>query len=314
MRLVDLHLDQPAERPLDAGGPHVGHGHHRAAVAAEQALEIDPAIDRLTGRADDAVERAEARRRGRARGGRDPDDREGVVGLDADPPHLVDEIQRAPRAREERRHRHRAALLGPLHDQLHGLLWVGLDDAGQLVERADVLAVRLDHAVARLEHPVGGAVGEDRAHHRGDRLRVAEVDDEEEPDGQEQVHRRPREDDDHALPERLLREGAPLVLRADVVVGALPEHAHVAAEGERRDHVLGAAAREPGDPRTEAEREFEDADAEEFRPREVAELVHEHEHADQDDEVDDLHGEVAYLRSASGACTVMRSPPAPLAR
>jgi len=135
------------------------------------------------------------------------------VGLDADPPDLLDEVEGTPGPREEGRDGDRPSLAVPLHHELDRLLGSGVDDPRELIEGRDVLPRRPDHLVAGLEEPVRGPVREDGADHRGGHGAVAEEHHEEEDHGEHEVHRRPGEDDDHPPPERLLVEGAPLVLR-----------------------------------------------------------------------------------------------------
>ena len=79
--------------------------------------------------------------------------------------------------------------------------------------------------------------------------------------------------------------------RMGAVALGLLEHLHEAAEREEADAVLGLLAAESHDLRTEADREREDLDPEDLREREVAELVHEDEHAHEQDEVEEVHGE-----------------------
>ena len=62
---------------------------------------------------------------------------------------------------------------------------------------------------------------------------------------------------------------------------ALLEHLHEAAEREEADAVLGLLAADAQDLGPEAERERDDLDPEDLRPREVPELVHEDERRDR---------------------------------
>src|SRR5690606_14865881 len=96
------------------------------------------------------------------------------------------------------------------------------------------------------------------------------------------VHRRPGDEHLEALPlglrEELVRRPAALVL------DRLPRHLDEAAERDRRDLVLRAAAGESQQPGTEADRERQHADADAARGEVVAELVDENEHADDENE------------------------------
>ena len=65
--------------------------------------------------------------------------------------------------------------------------------------------------------------------------------------------------------------------------GILAGHLHVAAERNRADAVLGVAARDLQDLRPEAERKREHPDAEPPRREEVPELVHEDQHAEDEE-------------------------------
>ena len=71
------------------------------------------------------------------------------------------------------------------------------------------------------------------------------------------------------------------------VVGILARHLHVAAERNRADAVLGVATSDLQQLRAEAERERQHADAEPARRQEVTELVHEHEHAKDEQECEE---------------------------
>jgi hypothetical protein len=75
------------------------------------------------------------------------------------------------------------------------------------------------------------------------------------------------------------------LLRKSCGIGViLAEHLHVAAEREGRDAVIGAAAREPEEPRAEAEREDLDLHARPLGDEEVPQLV------DEDQDADPEHG------------------------
>jgi hypothetical protein len=68
------------------------------------------------------------------------------------------------------------------------------------------------------------------------------------------------------------------------IVRTVARHLHVAAERDDADAVLGVAALGLENLGTEAEREGEHAHAEPPRGHEVAQLVHEHQHAEDEEE------------------------------
>ena len=80
------------------------------------------------------------------------------------------------------------------------------------------------------------------------------------------------------------------ILGEDRLLPVLLEHLDEAAERQDADAVLRLAAAEADDLRAEADREGEDLDAEDLRPHEVPELVHEDEHRAEQGEVEEVHG------------------------
>ena len=68
-----------------------------------------------------------------------------------------------------------------------------------------------------------------------------------------------------------------------VGVGILADHLDVATERDRAEHVLGAVDGAAEQARPEADRELEHADAGALGDDEMAELVHDDEHAEDDD-------------------------------
>ncbi len=74
------------------------------------------------------------------------------------------------------------------------------------------------------------------------------------------------------------------VLVALDLFGILAGHLDVAAERQRADAVFGVAAAEADDGRVEAELELQHADADALGGEKMTELVHEHEHAEHEDE------------------------------
>ena len=170
------------------------------------------------------------------------------------------------------------------------------DDLLDLGEARDLVAVDARDAVARIELAVRRLAGDDLAHGRGQELLDLEEDRRVERDREEEVHRRPREDDDDPLPERLRLEGAVPVLGQDrLALLALLEHLHEAAEGQEAHAVLGLLAADAQDLRPEADREGEHLHAEDLREGEVPRLVDEDEGADEDDEVQKVHGQPRLL-------------------
>ena len=141
----------------------------------------------------------------------------------------------------------------------------------------------------------------------GGRKRVSpDEDGEVEQHREEHVHRRPGDDDDDPLPQRLRLEGALAILGEDRLLPVLLEHLHEAAEREDADAVLRLAAAEAEDLGAEADREGEDLDPEDLRPHEVAELVHEDEHRAEQGEVEQIHGPLFLAERAGAVPTIYR--------
>src|SRR5690606_32650034 len=82
-------------------------------------------------------------------------------------------------------------------------------------------------------------------------------------------------------------------------------HLDVAAEWQGRDDVLGLAALEPDHARAEPDREARYLDVRHLRGHEMAELVHEDEHAQYDNECDDRQH--VLLSAASATSRARRS-------
>ncbi len=290
--LEDVQVDQTAERVVHGSGTQVGHGHQGAAVALEGVAQVQVPVDGTTRGRDDDVEGAHAPLGRGARLGGDPDDRDRMVRHDADAPDLVHQVQVAHVARQHGRDHLGDLGAATLDPEGEGLVRALADDRRDLVEGRHVLAVDGQDAVAREQAPVGRPVREHGAHDGRRELAVPEVDHEEEGQGEHEVHGRAREHDRDALPQGLAVEAARLLGGRDLVVGVLAEHAHVAADWQRRQHVFGVPLAEAQELRPEPEAELQHANAEELRPHEVPELVHEDEDADEDDEVDEVHGQL----------------------
>ena len=99
-------------------------------------------------------------------------------------------------------------------------------------------------------------------------------------DREREVHRRSHDQNLEPLPLGLRQE---LVgLAGALVLGVLAGHLHVAAERDGAEAVFGVAAPDLQQLRTEAEREGQHAHAVPAGHQEMAELVHEHEHAEDE--------------------------------
>ena len=157
------------------------------------------------------------------------------------------------------------------------------------------------------EHRVRRFAGEYGAYHRRQELAVLVEDRGVEQDRKEDVHRRPREHDDDALPELLRLERAVSLFGQDGLAAlAFFEHLHEATEGEDSEAVLGLAPSDLHELRPEPHREGEHLHAEDLREREVPSFVDEDEHAHEDHEVEQVH------RSAVrdlGRCTTRYDSP-----
>jgi hypothetical protein len=140
-----------------------------------------------------------------------------------------------------------------------------------------------------------------------------EVDD----DRQHEVRRRSCEHDHEALPQRAAREATPdvaalpgLGLGRGLALTLDPEDADVPADREHADLVLGLAQRDPKHRPAVADREPQDLHVQELRSHEVAKLVDHHEHADEQEEIEDRQTAAdGYIRNCYSLGTWRRSPP-----
>jgi hypothetical protein len=178
----------------------------------------------------------------------------------------------------------------------------GGDARVEVVPRAHVLAVDGDDAIAGAEVGVGRRLpGEDGPDGRRGRARFGAGELHEDERGEGDVGERPAADDAQPLPRRAQRERVGLLLGVDARARLLAAQAHVAAERDGADRVLGAAPLEVQERPSEADGELVDAHAEEARHREVTELVHRDEHADQQREPDERHIDGCPARSTTMA-------------
>ncbi len=122
---------------------------------------------------------------------------------------------------------------------------------------------------------------------------------------EQQVGDRPGGDDGDALPDALPIEGARQVGRSHLAL-ALVGHLDVAAERQRGERPFGAIAADAARPddTAEADREAQHLDAGELGDDVVAELVERDQHAERDDEGENLlcdidHADTACLPSSS---------------
>ena len=158
------------------------------------------------------------------------------------------------------------------------------DHALQVLPVADLLAVDGLDAIAGHEAGLGRRqVGQHRADDRRQQRALPGVVHEVDQQRQQQIERRPGDDDRVALPQWLVGQRA-LALAIDGrdrVAGILAQQAHVAAERHQRQAVLGLAARDAKQARPEADREAHHAHVEQLGEHEVPELVHQDQHAEQ---------------------------------
>ena len=152
------------------------------------------------------------------------------------------------------------------------------------VEAADDVA-GLDPCLGRGRagsHPL-----HDRVLHR-DRWHLVEegVIKEHQHQGQQKVHCRSGQSDEHALPAGMGSEGRRI--RGNFVSGFLGEvlarHLHKSAQREQADLVVGIAVLEAEQARPEAEGEGFDANAAKLGRNKMAQLVQNHDQSDKDDE------------------------------
>ena len=192
-------------------------------------------------------------------------------------------------------HRHR---LGPVQE-------LGILD---VLVAVDMLAIQTDDLVARAQTRFGGGTVELDRHDRR-RIRLArDVENAgQQEDGKQQVGRRSAQDDGGAGIEWLGEEGALLLVRRECFSGrrgaagvVVSQELHKAAERDRRDLPAGAVAVGPANQlRPETDRKHFRVDAETPTYPVVAELVHEDEKCQHENEVrqvgreqtdDALHG------------------------
>ncbi len=145
-------------------------------------------------------------------------------------------------------------------------------------------------AVTRLDSGAGrGAVAEHVADHRRGQPRLPGEEHEVDEDGQDQVGRGASEDDHQALQDGFGVEGPASVLDRHLVLAVLAQDAHVAAERNQRQLVLGLAPGESHEWAAEPQRESEDTEVQQLGGEEVPELVNHHERAHHEKEKDDRH-------------------------
>jgi hypothetical protein len=175
------------------------------------------------------------------------------------------------------------------------------DDPLHFVEGADVLSVDRHDPIAWLELARGRMSRQNDPDRRRQERPVGHEHRKVEKQREHQVHRGPRENDRDAFVDRQRFERALSILGQHEIALRLLEHLHVAAERNQTDAVLGLTPSELQDLRTEAEAESDDLDPEGLGHRKVAELVHEDERADQNDEVEEVHAREAASRPAAPA-------------
>ena len=141
-------------------------------------------------------------------------------------------------------------------------------------------AVDREDRVAGLERPGRRRVGRHAAHLELRRLGGDERGSEEDQEGDDEVHGRPREDHHDPLPDRLVVVAARSDLRGEVLLGVHPGDLRVAAQGDGADAVLGLTALDLDDLGAEEERELLDAHAGRLGREEVPQLVQDHEGED----------------------------------
>ena len=202
---------------------------------------------------------------------------------------------------EARRGGQRDALAATVDEELQGLVGRGRDDPLQLVEAGDLLAVDLQHEVARQEaRRLGRAAHGDAVDARGkDRTAIGQEDAGENGDREDKIGDRARRDGRRAFPDRLRGEGHRPLRRRHGFDGRVVGHAgavgvavelDVAAEREQRDAPARAVAVDEGEElRPEADGEGVDLDAAAPADPEMSEFVekdHDRQDKDERDHVD----------------------------
>ena len=280
-RLLDLDV---RERHRRVAAAHVVEAQRRRPGALDRPRELGPRRDRNAVDRGDEVERLEAGLRRRRRRIEHADLGQVKARRHADP------AERAPCGATVRTARSRSGVTsrssasGPRRIAKRSVL-----PAESEMIRAPALpssgrgcpSTRLDAVAGQQARVRGGQVGQ----HRPDRRRqhralageVNEVDEQR----QQQVEHRPGDDDRVALPQRLRGQRARPIDGRDRLARILAQQAHVAAERDRRQPVLGLAPGEAEDARAEPEREAQHLDVEQLREHEVPELVHQDQHAQQ---------------------------------
>ncbi len=142
----------------------------------------------------------------------------------------------------------------------------------------------LDNTIALMNAGFGGgAVGHHIADHRRRRGGDLGESHHEQPrkngHGQQDIHGRPGERNDHALPARLLQEAAGIA--GAFIARLLARHLHVAAEQKRGEAEIGFAFFEAEQPRAETEAEGLHLDVEKSRRPVMTELMDQDHDPDQ---------------------------------
>src|SRR6185437_12860025 len=240
-----------------------------------------------------------------------------AAALDPQQPHLMRVAEAIGDGADLRRDGERHILAAALDDELHRHAGIEAHEALHILETLDLLAIDRDEDIAGLQAALlRRASGQNLADlRRGERLAHRGKEHREDRDRENEIGARTRHDHGGALRQALVMEGdfallgghrLELARRHRRGIG-IAEHFHIAAERHQAEFPARAGAVVPAENlRAEADREHLDAHAVPARDEVVAELVHEHQHRQNDDEWNEVIEAAGQKAHESNLCTRMR--------
>ena len=197
------------------------------------------------------------------------------------------------------------------HHDVRRAALAAVEQHRDVARRVDALAADGIEAVARLQLPrkhAGRVDGRDGA--RGDGLIDGRHIDRHDKQARHEIHKRTGHQNEEALPDLRAAEGARIV-----AVAVLTLHGAIAADGDAAQRIQCLALLLFPDRRTHKQGEFIDLHTGQLRRQEMAELMHEHEQAEQEDRYQNINNgqahhliqESAAARAARSACSTVSS-------
>ena len=263
-------IAQSTHRVRGVHGAEVREDDRVAAVGGQRGLEIDHPVDLPPVDGDDPIERPQSRAVGRRVAPGDADDGRWEARDDADAPDVIDDVELARLRLVCRRERRLHSATVAQDDHAHRSPGVPRDGGLHVGEARHVFPVDRRDSIPGHELPVRRPPRQDDPDHRRKERPVLEEHRRIERDREDDVHRRPGEDDHDPLPQRLRLE-RPRALLGEDHVGLVPlEHLHEPAEREEPDAVLGLFAADPDHFGAEPNGERDHLHAEDLREGEVS--------------------------------------------